>query len=286
MDASLSNSLEAVSSSLDDNLRTLQVIYTKCKDVIFHDFLIGGTTRALIVYFEGMVNLESLDRNVLSPLLAETIEEWNYMEKELSSIISISDVKETSTFSDIIAYLPVGNVGLYRRTALAYSLGLAHWEKRSIEEPSAESVIRGPREGFTETMCVNTVMLRRKIKSPLLKMVSYKIGKHTRTEVVVIYMEGIANEGLVQEVEQRIAEIEIDGILESGYIEGLIEDHPLSPFPQIQVTERPDVVCAALLEGRTAILVDGTPFSLIAPATLFSLCNHQKIIIKDLLLVL
>ncbi|MDU0202987.1 spore germination protein [Paenibacillus sp. MAH-36] len=289
MDASLSNSLETVSYSLDDNLRTLQVIYTKCKDVNFHDFLIGGTTRALIVYIEGMVNLEALDRNVLSPLLSETIEEWNYTEKELSSIISISDVKETSTFSDIIAHLSVGNVELLiDGIPLAYSLGLAHWEKRNIEEPSAESVIRGPREGFTETMSVNTAMLRRKIKSPSLKMVSYKVGKHTRTEVVVIYMEGIANEGLIQEVEQRIAEIEIDGILESGYIEGLIEDHPLSPFPQIQVTERPDVVSAALLEGRTAILVDGTPFALIAPATLFSLLQspedyYQRFIIGTLI---
>ncbi|NOU99641.1 spore germination protein [Paenibacillus planticolens] len=289
MDASLSNSSETVSSSLDYNLRALQIIYNKCKDVIFHGFIIGETTGAFVIYIEGMVNLEALERSVLTPLLRESVEDWNDTEKELSSIISISDVKEISTISDMIAHLSKGNAGLFiDGLPVGYSLGLPQWEKRSIEEPSAESVIRGPREGFTETMSVNTAMLRRKIKSPSLKMVSYNIGRHTQTEVIIAYMEGIANKTLIEEVEKRITEIEIDGILESGYIEGLIEDHPFSPFPQIQVTERPDVVCAALLEGRTSILVDGTPFALIAPATLFTFLQspedyYQRFIIGTLI---
>lgn len=277
MDASLSNSLDTVTSSLDDNLRTIQGIYYKCKDVNYHNFIIGGTTRAFVVYIEGMINLDLLDRNVLTPLLRESVEEWNETEKELSSIISISDVREVGLFADIVSHMSSGCAILFiDGIAFGYSLGIAYWEKRGIEEPSAESIIRGPREGFTETMIVNTAMLRRKIKSPALKMMSYQVGRHTRTEVVILYMEGIANQSLIEEVEQRIMDIDIDGILESGYIEGLIEDNPLSPFPQIQVTERPDVVSAALLEGRTSILVDGTPFALIAPATLFTLLQSPE----------
>ncbi|GFZ77496.1 putative membrane protein YfkQ [Paenibacillus marchantiophytorum] len=277
MDTYSSDSSEAVSSSIDINLQMLKSIYDKCKDVHFHEFIIGGTTKAFVVHFEGMVNLEILDRNVLTPLLAESAEEWKYTEKDLSSLISISDIREMATLTEMVAPISSGSVGLFiDGVAKGFALGLAKWEKRSIEEPSAESIIRGPREGFTETMSVNTSMLRRKIKSSSLKMVAYTVGKHTQTEVLLIYMEGIANASLVEEVSQRIADIQIDGILESGYIEGLIEDNPFSPFPQIQVTERPDVVCAALLEGKVSILVDGTPFALVAPATLFSLLQSPE----------
>ena len=159
---------------------------------------------------------------------------------------------------------------------ICFSMGLAKWEKRGIEEPAAESVVRGPREGFTETMSVNRAMLRRKIKTPALKMVPYRLGRQTHTEVNLTYIEGIASEALVNEANERISGIDIDGILESGYVEGLIEDSPFSPFPQMQVTERPDVVSAALLEGRVAILVDGTPFVLIAPATLFTMMQSPE----------
>ncbi|NQX68929.1 spore germination protein [Paenibacillus alba] len=277
MDASLSDSLDTVSSSLGTNLIALRAIYDKCKDIHFHEFLIGGTTQAFVVHFDGMVNLELLDRDVLRPLLAESSDEWNCTEKELSSLITISDIRELSTIRELTFHISAGSVGLFvDGIATGFSLGLAKWEKRSIEEPSAESIIRGPREGFTETICVNTSMLRRKMKSTSLKMLAYHIGKHTQTEVVIVYMEGIANESLIEEVQSRINDIEIDGILESGYIEGLIEDNPFSPFPQIQVTERPDVVCAALLEGKVSILVDGTPVALIAPATLFSLLQSPE----------
>lgn len=270
-------SSDSISAKLEANEQALQTVYRHCKDVKFRSFTIGETTSAFIVYIEGLINIEILGQLVLAPLLKAQQADWSDPGGTLSSLLSISDISAISTISDAVAQLSNGSAALFiDQVDSGLAFGLANWQKRSIEEPAAESIIRGPREGFTETMTVNTAMLRRKIKSTALKMVAHEVGQLTKTEVVVAYIENIAAESLIAEVRERIDKIDIDGILESGYIEGFIEDHPFSPFPQIQVTERPDVVSAALLEGRVAILTDGTPIALIAPATLFSLLQSPE----------
>ncbi|OCT12312.1 hypothetical protein A8709_31260 [Paenibacillus pectinilyticus] len=277
MDAISTVSPTLISDQLQDNYQELSAIYNKCHDVHFHTFTIGQTTKAFIVYVEGLVDIDLLNKDVLDRLLQETKDEWNYSVKDLSTLISISNITEIIRMDDLVSCLSLGSVGLFvQGVPSCFALGIPRWEKRGIDEPSAESVVRGSREGFTETIQINTSMLRRKIKSPAMKMIPYTIGLHTQTSIFVVYMEGIARESLIEEIHQRISDIQIDGILESGYIEGLIEDSPFSPFPQIQVTERPDVVCAALLEGKVSVLVDGTPFALIAPATLFSMLQSPE----------
>jgi spore germination protein KA len=140
------------------------------------------------------------------------------------------------------------------------------WPKRSVVEPVAENVVRGPRQGFTEEMGANISLLRRKIKSTKLKTKYLEIGKQTSTSVAVVFVEGLAAPNLVAEVFRRLETIQIDGVLESAYIEELIRDSPNSPLPTIGSTERPDTVAARLLEGRVAIVVDGTPFVLTVPS--------------------
>ncbi|MCY0875820.1 MAG: spore germination protein [Firmicutes bacterium] len=147
----------------------------------------------------------------------------------------------------------------------ALALSVSGWPQRAVAEPETEAVIRGPREAFTENVRTSTALIRRRIHTPDLKMESMQIGRYTQTQVVLCYIENLASPNLIQEVKQRLNRIEIDAVLESGYIEELIEDTPWSPFPQIQNSERPDVVVSLLLEGRFAILTDGTPFALVAP---------------------
>lgn len=140
-------------------------------------------------------------------------------------------------------------------------------ESRSVEEPTSQTVIRGPKEGFTENLRTNTALIRRIIKSPNLR-IEYKIvGKESRTNVAIAYLQGIAEQKIVEEVQRRIDAIEIDAILESGYIEEFIQDKAFTPFPLIQNTERPDAACAGILEGQVIIMVAGTPFVLMAPVT-------------------
>jgi spore germination protein KA len=268
---------DLLSSDLNQNIQDLRSLYEDCSDVVFRSFLIGRQIKAELIYIEGLSNAQEMDTNVLSPLMRETKGEQNHLTEWLEEKVSVSKVKEVKTFADCIENISMGNpVMLVELESQGVALGLAQWEKRSIEEPTSESVVRGPREGFTETLGVNTSMLRKKLRSPQLKMKSMKIGRYTQTEMVIAYMEGIADKTLIEEVVNRLQRIEIDGILDSGYIEEMIEDQPFSPFPQIMGTERPDTSVASLLEGRVVILVDGSPFALIAPTTLYSLLQASE----------
>ncbi|MBC7326146.1 MAG: spore germination protein, partial [Moorella sp. (in: Bacteria)] len=149
--------------------------------------------------------------------------------------------------------------------AAAIINGARGWEARAISDPVAEPTVRGSRESFVEDLRVNTSLLRRKIKSPHLKIEALRLGEVTNTDVAVAYIEGIVNEKLVAEVKSRLERIKIDAVLETGYIEELIEDNPFSPFPTVNHTEKPDRAAALLLEGRVTILVDGSPFVLTVP---------------------
>jgi spore germination protein KA len=146
-----------------------------------------------------------------------------------------------------------------------FVIGMRGWAERNIDEPDTEAVVRGSREGFTETLRTNTALIRRRIKNPNLVFESFKIGKQTHTDICIAYIDDIANKKVIEEVKNRLNRIDTDCILESGYIEQFIEDNPFSPFSTIGNSERPDTVAAKLLEGRVAIFCDGTPFVLTVP---------------------
>lgn len=267
----------ALTTFLNENVHYLQTIYSNCSDVVFRHFSIAGKTKAVLIYIEGLSNIEEIDKSVLSPLMQQSNVNIEVLSDLIEQTLTISNTKKVKTYADVVEQISSGNpVILIDQQAVGFSAGLAKWEKRSIEEPQAESVVRGPRDGFTETLAVNTSLLRRKIKSPALKMNSIKIGRYTQTQVMIAYIVGVVDDTLVEEVTNRIKRIDIDGILESGYIEEFIEDYPFSPFPQVLNTERPDVAAANLLEGRVVILVDGTPFVIIVPVTLYSLLQSAE----------
>lgn len=264
-------------TTFDENISTFRSIYNNCSDVVFRSFSLFGKKRAMIIYIEGISNVEAIEEYVLSPLMEEVELSLISLNDFLEKKMRVSKVKKVSLIADCIESISTGNpILLIEDENEGISLGLAKWEKRSIEEPVAESGIRGPREGFNESLSVSTSQLRRIIKSPALKIQSMKIGSYTRTTVVLAYIDGVANKTLIDEVTNRLKRIEIDGILESEYIEEMIEDSPYSPFPQILSTERPDIACSYLLEGRVVILVEGTPFSLVAPISFFSLLQAQE----------
>jgi spore germination protein KA len=155
--------------------------------------------------------------------------------------------------------------------ALGYIIDTQGWKMRSITEPVSETVIRGPREGFIESLRVNTGLLRRKVAHPSLTIEEFEIGKITRTKIAIAYIEGLPPQILIQEIKNRLQKVDIQKILESNYIEECLEDAPLSIFPTIGTTERPDVVAARIIEGRISIMIDGSSSALIAPMLFFDL---------------
>ena len=260
---------------LDQKLDILSGAVKSSGDIIIRRFTFAykKQTRAAIVFIDGMTDKALLCETVLKPLMHDRFFDQaraaskagavSYIREEL---LYAGDVTETGTVQKAVGGLLSGDTLLLvdgvREVLL---IGLRHWEKRGIEESKTESSVRGPREGFTETLQVNTALLRRKIKNADFRLETMQIGARTKTDVCVAYIDGLADPKLIEEIRRRLARINTDAILESGYIEELIEDAPMSIFSTIANSEKPDKVAAKLLEGRAAILVDGTPFVLTVP---------------------
>ncbi len=264
-------------ASLGAAVAILQELFQDCADVIFRSVLIGGRRPALVLMVDGVVNAERLEQNVLQPLVhwgepdqvpstAGALKVW------LESVaVSVQQVEPVYRVGQVVdAVLNAGAVALVDGVAAGVRLAVGEWKQRSIEEPVAEGTIRGPREGFNEILQTNISLLRRKLRSPHLKIEQLTLGRVSRTPVSLVYLQDIVNPGLVAEVRRRLQRIDTDAIIDTGMIEEFIEDQPLSLFPQIGNTERPDRVVAGLLEGRVAILADGTPFGLLVPVTFWS----------------
>jgi hypothetical protein len=271
-----SDSNDLLSSNISTNEQWLKRKFEKCSDIEFRTVPVNGDTKLLIVYVDGFCDTKLLDEMILKPLIVNGMtEKSNFMDTYRNMIsqhlVPIAKVEMVNKISQIVENVLMANVAiLVDGEKNAMIAELKGFEKRGIEEPSSEAVIRGPRDGFTETLRINTSLIRRRLRTPKLKIESFTLGKQSKTDVEIIYIEGLVQDSLLAEVKKRLEQIEIDSIIGSGYIEEFIEDAPFSPFPQIQNTERPDVVCASLSEGKIAIVVDNTPFVLIVPMTFWS----------------
>ncbi|GAA3403653.1 spore germination protein [Paenibacillus hodogayensis] len=269
---------ERLTPELAGNRLAVQRMFDVCSDIVYVECLVWQTVPALFVYFEGLTNEERLNEIRLFATREPGPDQTQQQLREaLGREISHLRLNEVETLGDLFEQTTLGHpVLLVDGIAGGYAFSLSDWRKRSIEDPVAESVIRGPREGFTESLCDNVAMLRRRVRTPSLKTKALEIGRYTKSRVTIGYIEGLAAPELIEEIERRLAAIDTDGILESGNIEEWIEDSPFSPFPQLMDTERPDTAAAGLLEGRAVIVTDGTPFVLIAPITLFSLLQSPE----------
>lgn len=160
------------------------------------------------------------------------------------------------------------------KVAVSVSIGKSHHQK--IGEVKTQEVVRGPREAFTESVVVNKAMLRERLKNKRLMFQSLTLGTETKTDVKVVYLDGTCKKKLVDDIVKRLKEQLLAGILESHYVESLLETKVKTVFPTVYNTERPDVIAAGLLEGRCAIIVDGTPFVLMLPALMFDFLQSSE----------
>jgi spore germination protein KA len=266
---------DALAKKISDNIHAIKTQTFQSNDVVVREFSIGCNPayNAAIVFIDGLANVKIINDDIIKSLMFNSIcyEELDkhldnlidYIEK---SLISVNEVKTVDTISDAINGFLNGDVLLFidgiDKAIIINSKG---WDKRSVSEPAGESVVRGPRESFIENLRTNTSLIRRKIKHPALTIESMIVGKKTRTNISIAYISGVAKAEVVAEVKKRIKAIDTDSILESGYIEQFIEDSPGSIFATIGFTEKPDVAAAKILEGRVAVVVDGTPFVLTMP---------------------
>ncbi|WP_438494414.1 spore germination protein [Paenibacillus sp. IHBB 3054] len=271
--------------SLDITLQEITKRIGQSSDVVFRRFTNESLSSLSLafIYIDGLVNADAVNQTVLQPLMEMVAPKSGAITaKDAFSLIKdqmlpVGGVKEGKTLESLLPMLFDGyTLILFEGLQVALAADTSGWEKRSINEPTSQGVIRGPKEGFTESLRTGTSMLRRRLKTSDLRIEEYKIGQRTQTGVALVYLEGIASEQVLAEIRRRLNAIETDSILESNYIEEFIQDGGLTPFPTIQNTERPDALAGGILEGQVGIMIDGTPFALLAPSTFFNFFQSSE----------
>ncbi|MGQ3479613.1 spore germination protein [Paenibacillus sp. TY11] len=265
----------------DADLKSLQAAIGENSDVHFREFMVKKFhARSVLIFIEGMQDEELINKQVLQVLMFEGQQDQpesisNSFIKE--SLMPLTQISEVADMEELHEFILLGYTALLIEGMKEVLLvGSPNGSVRSVNEPTSEALLRGPRIGFTEVLSENTSMLRRQGLNKNLEMKKFQVGSRIKKDLVIAYIKDIVNPELLQEVKNRISKIDMDFLAESGYIEQLIEDNYLSPFQQAHNTERPDRVISALLEGRIAILLDGTPFALIVPVTFSMLLQSPE----------
>ncbi|WP_240041431.1 spore germination protein [Paenibacillus ginsengarvi] len=248
---------------METNRSLLERELSNRADIVSRELSGANGRKICVLYAPGTV-----DRILLGHCLTRLAEAIPDSAAELRRSETFSKLMYTDNLDELTQSVLTGKAALlFGSGEAAFIAGIESWPARSIQEPDAEPLVRGPREGFVEQLDTNLAMISNRLRTQDLKMEMLLIGKYTQTEVALVYINGVASESIVQEVRERVSRIRIDGIIDSSYVEAFIEDEPYSPFPTIQNTERPDVTAAGLLEGRVAILSQGSPTALLAPFT-------------------
>lgn len=246
---------QQLTADLNKNIKLFRQVLGDSSDVIIRQFkLARGGTSAALIFLDGLVDKKQINDHILRPLMVHSQTSFfGTLKKLKDSFIFIDDISELKDFGKIVSAVLEGKaVLLVDGSASALVIDVKGWEQRAIEEPDTEGGVRGPREGFTENIRTNIALLRRIIRDPALTFYHLRLGNKTKKDISIAYIKGVVRDSLIAEVKFRLNKIETDAVLESGYIEQLIDDNPFSPFPTIANSEKPDKVAAKLFGGESS----------------------------------
>lgn len=231
-----------------------------------------NTLKAAVIHLDGLADENIINENIMTPLI-QWLKESNQVvtakgiEAQIPQMLTVSQLTIKENWHEFMSAVLTGDTVILLNGSSRIFIGnTKKLQSRAVTEPTSQTVVRGPKDSFTENLRTNTSLIRARIQDSNLRLDSMKIGSVTQTDIGIMYIQGNADERIVAEVKERLKEIKVDGVLESNYIEEFIRDDRTTIFPLLLNTERPDAVVGNLLEGRIAIIVQGTPFVLIAPA--------------------
>ncbi len=256
--------------SIDDNLKYIQDDFKNCTDLVIKRFTKDGIKMA-IVAFSNLYSKEITTLSIIEPILKHDFTpsltyNYNIYREVMDSVVTVSELDETQYLDEFIVKIMGGFCGIlidgYKTGALT---GLQEISQRSVEESDTTVVVRGPKDGFVEVLATNISLMRKSIKSSELKFEMGILGKKSRTSYALVYIEDKVTKNVLKEIKKRLNTIDLDYVMESGYIEPYLEENVYSLFPTVGVTDRPDVLCGKISEGRVGVMVDGTPFCLYVP---------------------
>lgn len=256
---SLSNN-GAIFHSTEENENCIKEYFHHTNDLIIEKISIQNHAGS-VIYIKSLIDLDKLQEKVLTPI--------SFINKE--ELDTLMDFKRLQTLEECFSSILQGFALLFPAgQTMAYGIQIAQSNNRAITEPETEKVLKGAHEGFVEDLSVNLNLIRKNIKSPNLVVRYVGIDAKITPEMCIVYMKNLANEEIVQEVKKRASTIHADSIPIDGYIEELMEDNTYSLFPQLLNTERPDRVSSNLLEGRIALLANGSTTAYIFPVSFFA----------------
>ena len=274
---------DEISTELCVNLETIRqkFLMPKNQDVIIREFKIGRKAKAFMVYMDGMVDKQTLNLAIFPQLMSKDIFDElgsdcpvDYL---LENVLTVHSLRKVNKYSDTVMQVLRGMSALFiegcNECILLETMG---FEKRAVGTPITETVVKGSQEGFTESLRTNVTLVRKIIKNENLVTEILPIGNTNHSSCAVMYLDGIANPKVIQEVMKRLKRINTDFILGDGMIEQFIEDNSLMLFPQVITTERPDRTASFLMEGQVIIIAEGTPFAIAAPVTFFRLFHTSE----------
>lgn len=266
-----------IDKNIDNNIAKIESMFNMCQDVIKRRFTVYQGKKAgyiYVVYIDGLCDNELVEERVIRPVTYEwrnnsTDNLWEAMDTYQTQS---ADMEVEKDFDKVIYAVLKGDTGIFVSDSdKAFVLSSKSLPVRGVDESSTEGGMRGARDSFNESLRTSTALIRRRIKDPLLVVHQDHIGERSRTDYAVMYIKDIAKEELVNNVEKRLKEYDIDAIFDSGMAEHLMEKKWYRPFPVFQSTTRPDKAAAAIVEGRVVVAFDNSPEVLIAPATINTL---------------
>ena len=270
-----------VSANLRENEKYLRSRLENCSDILIRPMRLGDKHKVdcLMVYIEVAVSNMMLDDSALGKMINHF---WEISPEDIQEFVrhnslGIADVKKLENLDESIDAMLAGNavffIDGYDKAMKISSKG---YPSTGVMEAESEKVLRGSREGFSDSVKSNSALVRKRLRDTRLKVEEYKIGVPSHTLTQVLYMDDLVHEGLLEEVKERLEEFQIDGILDSGMLEQLTEDVWYSPFPQYQTTERPDRAVQEILKGKVVILCDNSPEALILPGNFSSFMESSE----------
>jgi len=257
-----------LSGKVDKDIAVFSEIFKNDKMLRIRTCNLGDSNRKIaFIFFDGMIDSitlnESLIKSCITTKNVPANADINYI---LSKVLFTGEIKRSDRFDNMISSMENGDTAvILDGCTTGLIVDTKGWRTRGIEEPSDERVLQGPREGFDESALMNVAMIRRKLQTDDLCVEEMNIGSKSNTKIYICYLNSVAKEDVLKELKQRLEKIKIDGILDSNYIAEYIKDNRFSLFKTTGSTERPDTVAGRLLEGRVAIVVDGTPVVLTVP---------------------
>ena len=262
MDTKQTDKQETFGADIRANLRMLKEALP-AEDILVYEFTAGDGIACAAVYADGITDKELLGALVARPLAAAPAPKTR---EEVRRKLMFPEVKEADDLDAAGKEILAGNPALLVdgvRGALI--LGTKKVSLRAVAEPQTAIAIKGPREGFIEDIKTNMGLIRRRLKTPALRFIMLNVGKYSQTAVAIAYLDGVADKKAIRAIEARIRAADIDGVPDSSYIARFLARRPLSLFKQAGTTEKPDILCAKMLEGRIAVLADGSPIALTLP---------------------